>query len=106
MYDMAGGAMWGNKSDQIISYYRPNFHIDKSDTSVEVYIQKLKRKRTGGKLGSFSLKLDWKTKRYIDNNDTAFCDPLRARKFILHEINNYKQQSFNNDFLSSSENPF
>lgn len=106
MYDMAGGAMWGNKSDQIISYYRPNFHLDKSDTQVEVHIQKLKRKRTGGKLGAFSLRLDWKTKRYVDNSDTAYCDPIRARKFILHEINNYKQQNLGQDFQTTSENPF
>ena len=106
MYDMAGGAMWGNKSDQIISYYRPNFHLDKSDTQVEVHIQKLKRKRTGGKLGAFSLRLDWKTKRYVDNSDTAYCDPIRARKFILHEITNYKQQNLGQDFQTTSENPF
>lgn len=66
MYDIAGGAAWGNKMDNIISYYRPNFHIDKNDPAVEVYIQKLKRKRTGGQLGSFPLTLVWREKRYMN----------------------------------------
>ncbi len=44
MYDIAGGAMWGNKSDQILSYYRPNFHLNKNSPEVTIYVQKLKRK--------------------------------------------------------------
>lgn len=66
MYDIAGGAAWGNKMDNIISYYRPNFHNDKNDPTVQVYIQKLKRKRTGGQLGDFPLTLVWREKRYAD----------------------------------------
>lgn len=64
MYDIAGGAMWGNKIDNIVSYYRPNFHSDKNDPNVQIYIQKVKRKRTGGKQGDFPLVLDWDKKRY------------------------------------------
>lgn len=80
MYDIAGGAMTGNKSDQIISYYRPNHHLDKNDPAVQVHIQKLKRKRTGGKLGSINLKLIWSTKRYCDEYDNVFCDPIKAKR--------------------------
>lgn len=68
MYDIAGGAMWGNKADNIISYYRPNYHIDKTSKEVHIYIQKIKRKRTGGELGSFELNMVWSKKR--------FCDPI------------------------------
>lgn len=85
MYDIAGGAMWGNKCDQIISYYRPNFHLDKNDPNVEVHIHKIKRKRTGGKLGSFCLRLNWSTKRFSDSFDNIFCDPLKAEKIKFQE---------------------
>lgn len=68
MYDVAGGAMWGNKCDQIISYYRPNYHINKQAPEVEIHVQKVKRKRTGGNTGSFPLNFIWSKKR--------FCDPL------------------------------
>jgi twinkle protein len=92
MYDIAGGAMWGNKSDQIISYYRPNFHVDKNSPQVEVYIQKLKRKRTGGKLGSFSITLIWAKKRYADPVTGEMpCDPHFSEKAKAKTQNNYFQ---------------
>lgn len=98
MYDIAGGAMWGNKVDQIISYYRPNFHLDKNDPHVTVYIQKLKRKRTGGKLGDFPLVLNWKCKRYANPvSGNMPCDPILAEKIIKGEENDYKQPTIWSD---------
>lgn len=66
MYDISGGAMWANKADQIISYHRPNHHVDKKSPEVTIYIQKVKRKRTGGQPGDFDIRLNWETKRFID----------------------------------------
>ena len=66
MYDVSGGSQWANKADQIISYHRPNHHTDKSSPEVTVYIQKVKRKRTGGKPGQFDIRLLWATKRFVD----------------------------------------
>ncbi len=96
MYDIAGGAMWGNKVDQIVSYYRPNFHVNKNDPNVQVYIQKLKRKRTGGKLGDFPLVLIWGNKRYADplTNEMP-CDPNYAHKQSVKAENDYRQPSLN-----------
>lgn len=99
MYDLHGGSMWGNKSDQIISYYRPNYHIDKNDPSVQVYIQKLKRKRTGGKLGHFNLRLNWSTKRYSDDVDNVFCDPQKAKKILENE----SKGIYNNGYSTMQE---
>lgn len=89
MYDIAGGASWGNKMDNILSYYRPNFHINKNSPEVQVYVQKLKRKRTGGQLGCFDLNLVWAKKRYANSNQEMPCDPQRAK--YKHEE---KQQDF------------
>jgi len=104
MYDISGGAMWGNKCDQIISYYRPNFHLDKNDTNVEVYLQKVKRKRTGGKLGSFSLRLNWSVKRYSDIYDNIYCDPIKAEKIKFSESNGINNELDNKNIFE--ENPF
>lgn len=79
MYDIAGGAMWGNKIYNIISYYRPNFHINKSDPAVKIVFQKVKRKRTGGQHGEIDLVLLWDKKRYVDPaTNEIFCDPQMA----------------------------
>lgn len=78
MYDVAGGAMWANKADNIISYYRPNHHIDKSSPEVKIYIQKIKRRRTGGKPGEFDMKMLWAMKRFVDPiKELPFLDPQR-----------------------------
>lgn len=66
MYDIAGGAAWANKSDNIISYYRPNHHVDKTSPEVQIYVQKIKRRRTGGQPGDFPMKMLWKIKRFVD----------------------------------------
>lgn len=79
MYDIAGGAMWGNKADQIISYYRPNYHVDKNSPEVTIYVQKVKRKRTGGQPGQFDLTLIWSRKRYADVAlGEVPCDPSKS----------------------------
>lgn len=76
MYDISGGAMFGNKCDSLISYHRPEFHNNKNSPEVQVYVQKIKRKRTGGKLGDFPLTLIWAKKRYANpiSNEMP-CDP-------------------------------
>lgn len=66
MYDIAGGAAWANKSDNIVSYYRPNHHVDKTSPEVQIFIQKIKRRRTGGQPGDFAIKMLWKMKRFVD----------------------------------------
>jgi twinkle protein len=82
MYDLYGGSMWGNKADHIISYHRPNWHLDKNSPEVEIHIQKVKRKRTGGKQGMVEMRLNWDQKRYIESSESeSFCDPKRAKGY-------------------------
>jgi len=84
MYDISGGAMWANKSDQIVSYYRPNHHTNKTSPEVQIYVQKVKRRRTGGKPGDFSMKLKWEIKRFVD--------PIHERPFLNPQNKTYPEQ--------------
>lgn len=80
MYDLYGGSMWGNKADQLVIYERPNWHFDKSDPTVRIHIQKVKRKRTGGQHGSTDLRLLWSKKRYTELPwENEPCDPIKAK---------------------------
>lgn len=98
MYDIAGGAMWGNKSDLIISYHRPRYHEDKNSPEVEIYVQKVKRKRTGGKLGNFPLTLIWSKKRFSEPLSSRMpCDPELARITEAKKANDYRQPTFTSD---------
>lgn len=85
-YDISGGSMWANKIDNILSYYRPNFHINKNSPEVTVYVQKIKRKRTGGQLGNFDLSLIWSQKRYSNSKQEIPCDPKRAKYILQNEV--------------------
>lgn len=106
MYDIAGGAMWGNKCDQILSYYRPNFHSDKNSPQVKVFVQKLKRRRTGGQLGDCDLTLVWSKKRYINSLTGEMpCDPhLAIRTLNKEKQDNTFQQPLG--FEPDEESPF
>ncbi len=99
VYDIAGGAMWANKCDQIISYYRPRFHEDKNSPEVEIYVQKLKRKRTGGQLGNFPLTLVWSKKRFANpvSNEMP-CDPKLAKL-----LTNAEKQKESQEFIPYDE---
>jgi hypothetical protein len=61
---IAGGAMFGNKADNVISVYRPYRFSDPSDTSVIVGIDKVKRKALTGLGGDVSIRYDLKSNRY------------------------------------------
>jgi len=92
MYDIAGGAMFGNKCDQIISYHRPRFHEDKNSTEVQIYIQKVKRQRTGGKRGEFPMQLVWNKKRYSEDQTGRMpCDPRLAHQTEQKQNNDFRQ---------------
>lgn len=66
-YDIAQGAMWPNKSDNIMTVHRPNWHLDKNSGLTTFYTQKIKRKRTGGSLGDCELFFDINCMRYKDS---------------------------------------
>jgi len=106
MYDLAGGAMWGNKIDNILSYYRPRFHEDKNSKEVEIWVQKIKRKRTGGQLGHCNLILDWRTKRFchpVTGQD--YCDIKRVKVALSsHNPENITQTEISNEWLPYKDN--
>ena len=63
---------------------------------MEIYVQKIKRKRTGGELGHFPLSLIWSQKRYANSDEQIPCDPKRAA-FYLEEINSVQTELDLND---------
>jgi hypothetical protein len=56
-HQIAGGAMWGNKMDNIICYHRPNYRIDPDSTECLFSSQKIKKQRRNGRTGV--VKLDY-----------------------------------------------
>ena len=96
MYDLHGGSMWGNKADNIVVYHRPKFHQDPNDPLVDVYVRKVKRKRTGGKHGFYSMLFDWATKRFSTLLGVPFLQ-TRPHKFTTPEIEGITPTDFFGD---------
>lgn len=65
-YNIAGGAHWRNKGDNIISIYR---NVGEEDEDItDIYIQKIRFKEVG-QVGSFSIRADKITNFYYDDID-------------------------------------
>ena len=66
MYNLSGGAMWGNKADNVCAFHRPNFYSEPDDPTCEWHSQKIKRQKEVGKRGTVTLTYDWRTRRFYD----------------------------------------
>ena len=65
MYDLAGGAMWGNKSDNIVYVHRPHYTSDKSSTAVMVGSQKIKKQKLCGRPGDVLMDFRLDSMRFL-----------------------------------------
>lgn len=66
IYDLSGGAMWANKSDNIMCYNRPNFFIDPKDTWATFSSQKIKKQKLNGIPGKVNYFYDRFKSRFFE----------------------------------------
>jgi hypothetical protein len=65
VFDLAGGAMWNNKADNILVYHRPNRHLDPQDPTCELHSKKIRRQSMVGSLGKHEFKYSHNQRRFI-----------------------------------------
>jgi hypothetical protein len=51
VFDIADGAMWNNKTDNILIYHRPGHQKDPNNAACEFHSKKIRRQKTVGKKG-------------------------------------------------------
>ena len=71
-YSISGGAMWANKTDNIIIVHRPNWETNKEDGLTQIITEKIKRKRTGGSLGECFMVYEPYSARYRVEGGTYY----------------------------------
>jgi len=108
LHDIALGNMWGNKIWNAVSYHRPKWFENRQDSSCEIIIQKIKRRRTGGKWGTVFMDFDFTKSRFFVNTANGvkyFCDPARKAAKELNEKwqEEYKAIQPNTSFQVSSQ---
>lgn len=66
VYDLAGGAMWNNKLDNILCYHRPNFFVDPKDAWCTYSSQKIKKQKLNGIPGKVNFVFDRFKSRFFE----------------------------------------
>lgn len=81
VFDLAGGAMWNNKMDNILIYHRPNHQKDPSDALSTLTTKKIRRQNQVGKKGEVELAFNRSARRfYIEGKD--YLEKLLQQKEI------------------------
>jgi len=75
MYSIADGAMWGNKSDNILVYYRPFSNDGNSECSLTT--RKIKDQESVGKIGNVNLRYNYMRKRFFIERNGVLIDPIQ-----------------------------
>lgn len=82
VFHIAGGVMWNNKCDQIISVERPEWYSNKASGLTRIKTHKVKRRRTGGTIGETDFNYLFTSSRYAEiPNQKVVCDPKRAAEY-------------------------
>jgi twinkle protein len=76
-YNMAGGAMWFNKLDNLMFIHRPFFRSDKDNATVMIKHEKIKKRMIVGEGGDFDCQFDALRNTYFKNNQiiTQYYEP-------------------------------
>ena len=80
VFDIADGALWNNKLDNILVYHRPFAQTEPSNPLCEFHSKKIRRQKIVGKKGFSIFEMLFKTRRFFFNG----LDPLQK---ILNEKN-------------------
>ena len=87
VYDLAGGAMWNNKMDNIYVYHRPLASSDPSNAQCEFKALKIKRQKQVGKKGTSLFEYDWKSRRFKFSGLDSLATILRVNEIDLTPSN-------------------
>lgn len=102
VFDIADGAMWNNKMDNIIVFHKPFAQTMPEDPTCELHTKKVRRQKTVGKKGFIELQYIRKKRRFEIDGIDGMSDLLRLNSLDFHKpIDNYQPKSFNNTDLDA-----
>lgn len=100
VFDLAGGAMWNNKMDNILIYHRPFFQTDPSNPTCEFHSKKIRRQKSVGKRGFFLFEMLFAKRRFYFNG----ADPMQ--KIINEKGFDFRPKQTMLEFENSKWTPF
>lgn len=100
VFDLAGGAMWNNKMDNILIYHRPFFQTDPNNPTCEFHSKKIRRQKSVGKRGFFLFEMIFTQRRFFFNGS----DPMQ--KVINDKGYDFRPRQAQLNFESNGWTPF
>lgn len=67
VYELAGGAMWNHKCDNILCYHRPNYYVNSYDNWCQLTSQKIKKQKMNGLPGTVNFYYDRMKCRFYES---------------------------------------
>lgn len=102
VFDIADGAMWNNKMDNILIYHRPHHQTDPTDPLCEFHSKKIRRQKTVGAKGFYDFEYSRKKRRFLFDGYDPMEDAIRDA-----ELNFYVKKSFGQLIINNNnEIPF
>lgn len=86
-YDLAGGAMWNNKLDNLLVYHRPYKGSDPSNPECELHGKKIKKQKIVAKTGTSLFEFDWKKRRFLFSGYDPIPTMLRLKNIDFEPEN-------------------
>ena len=82
VFEIADGAMWNNKMDNILIYHRPNHQTEPDSQDCELHTKKIRRQKTVGKKGILEFELNRRKRRYFFNGKDYMADYIYCNQTI------------------------
>jgi hypothetical protein len=102
VFDIADGAMWNNKMDNILVYHLPRRQTDENDTTCEFHSKKIRKRKVVGSIGSIQMEYIPRLRRFFFNGTDYISLLLNENK----QENLYRMQPNINFYEPQSSNPF
>lgn len=110
VYDVADGAMWNNKMDNILVYHRPDHQTNPDSDVCEFHAKKIRRQKVVGRKGFSSFNYSRSKRRYIFDGIDPMQRVLDSKDLSFHKSIGVQKEldlSFNNFNLNNIEqSPF
>ena len=99
VFDIADGAMWNNKMDNILIYHRPDRGENPESPLCTFSSKKIRRQKIVGKLGTINFELSRTVRRYIFNGRDYMQEVLTQ----MEKLERGEGLTQNNDFLNEQQ---
>jgi hypothetical protein len=86
VFDLAGGAMWNNKMDNILIYHRPYRGENPELTNCQLHSKKIRRQKTVGAIGVLDFNLKRYSRRFLFGNDIDYIENINDTNRETTEI--------------------